>query len=397
MRISSKSFELQWLTDIYRRQSELARVQKQVTSGRRIATASDDPAGAAQIVRLQSGLSRLANQAASAETARRRLTLAEGALDQVGNALDRIRELTIQAGGVNQTAEGRAAIANEARELLDSLVDIANTQDGEGRYLFSGNRVLTAAVSMAGGRAVYNGDDGVRALQISDHRTITENDPGSEVFFGIRSGNGTFSVSQAPANQGSAYFSDAQLTNASAWSAGSYTLTFTAPDSYVVTDGSGGTVASGTWTSGNAIAFNGASIVIAGAPVAGDEFTVAQSANQSIFDTAAELVGALELSVSTPSERASLQTALNRTLQNLDQAQSHVSEIRSRAGTRLAIIDDQMESNSELELELQKTLSTVRDVDLAAAVSELQTQLLGLEAAQKVFAQTRSLSLFDVL
>lgn len=397
MRISSKSFELQWLTDIYRRQSELARVQKQVTSGRRIATAGDDPSGAAQIVTLQNGLSRLTNYAASAETARRRLSLEENALDQLGNALDRIRELTVQAGGGNQTSEGRAAIVSELRELRDGLLDIANTQDGEGRYLFSGNRVLTQAVTLVGGSAVYNGDDGVRALQISDHRTITENDPGSELFFGIRSGNGTYSVSQAPSNQGTAYFSAAELTNAAAWVAGTYTLTFSAPDSYIVTDGAGATIASGSWAPGEAVAFNGASVVIEGTPAAGDAFTVAQSDNRSIFDTATELVSALESAVATPAERAGLQTALNRTLMNLDQAQSHVSDIRSRVGARLAVIDDQLNSNSELELELQKTLSTVRDVDLAEAVSELQAQMLGLEAAQKVFAQTRSLSLFDVL
>ena len=397
MRISSKSFELQWLTDIYRRQSELARVQKQVTSGRRIATAGDDPAGAAQIVTLQAGLSRLTNYAANTETARRRLTLEENALDQFGNSLDRIREIAVQAGGATQTPEGRAALASEVRELLDNMLDIANTQDGEGRYLFSGNRVLAQAVSLVNGTVVYNGDAGVRAQQISDNHTITENDPGSELFFGIRGGNGKFTVAASPGNQGTAFFSAAQVSNPAAWLADNYTVTFAAADSYAVTDGSGATVATGNWLPGETIVFNGASITFEGTPAAGDSFTVAAAANQSVFDTAAELVSALEADISTPADRAQFHNALNRALLNLDGAQAHVSEARGRVGVRLAVIDSQLESNSELELELQKTLSTVRDVDMAKAVSELQTQLLGLEAAQKVFAQTRSMSLFDVL
>jgi flagellar hook-associated protein 3 FlgL len=156
-------------------------------------------------------------------------------------------------------------------------------------------------------------------------------------------------------------------------------------------------VASGNWLPGETIAFNGASITFAGNPAAGDGFTVASAANQSVFDIAAELARALEADMSTPADRAQFQNALNRALLDLDGAQAHVNEARSRVGVRLAVIDSQIESNSELELELQKTLSTLRDVDMAKAVSELQTQLLGLEAAQKVFARTRSMSLFDVL
>ncbi len=55
MRISSKTLQLQWLADVYRRQAELARVQQQVSTGLRISTAADDPAGAGQVVALRQG------------------------------------------------------------------------------------------------------------------------------------------------------------------------------------------------------------------------------------------------------------------------------------------------------------------------------------------------------
>lgn len=397
MRISSKAFEMQWLTDIYRRQAELARVQKQVTSGRRVASAGDDPAGAAQMVTLQTGIGRLQEYAANADTARRRLTLEENALEQLGNVLDRVRELVVQAGGGNQTDADRAAIANEVRELLRGLIDIANSQDGEGRYLFAGNRVLSQPFSVVDGKVVYNGDDGVRAQRISDGRTVLEGDPGSEVFMAIRNGNGTFGVRPAAANGGTAYYSSSSLPDPSAWISDDYTITFTTPDTYEVADSSGATVASGSWWPGGAIAFRGALVTIEGTPVAGDEFEVVPSVNRSIFSSVELVATNLELSVASPQDRARLQNALNRVLQNLDQAQSHFSEIRSRVGARLAAIEAQLQANDELDLELQKALSAVRDVDLASAVSQLQTQLLGLEAAQKVFAQTRGMSLFDVL
>ena len=133
MRVSTKTFQLQWLNGFNERQVELLDIQRQVSTGRRLATAADDPAGAAQVVLLEQGLSRLDNYSANAETARRRLSLTEGALDDTTSILNRVRELAVQAGGGTQTPESRASIANEARELLRSLLDVANSQGGEGR------------------------------------------------------------------------------------------------------------------------------------------------------------------------------------------------------------------------------------------------------------------------
>lgn len=84
-------------------------------------------------------------------------------------------------------------------------------------------------------------------------------------------------------------------------------------------------------------------------------------------------------------------------LLDLDQAERHLDDVRSGVGSRLAAVDEQKSNNDELALQLQTTLSSVRDVDYPKAISDLETQLTGLEAAQKVFAQTRSLSLFDLL
>lgn len=397
MRISSKTLQLQWLADVYRRQANLARVQRQVTSGQRINTAADDPAGASQVVSLQQGLDRLRNFNANAETARRRLALEENALDSFGNALTRVRELAVEAGGGVQTPDTRTAIAAEMRELLANLVDTANSQDGEGRYLFAGNAVRSAPVAFVNGTATYNGDDGVRSQRIGDARTIQEGDAGSAVFFAIRNGNGTFAVAPDAGNQGSAFFQAANVTSAQAWTPDDYTITFTTPTTYTVTDGGGATVASGNLTGGDAVQFAGASIVISGTPAAGDSFAVTPSANRSVFETVDRLVSALESSNVSPQGRASFQNQFNDALMGLEQAERQLSNVRSSIGARLSALDEQKTNNEELSIQLQSTLSTVRDVDYAAAITDLEKELTGLEAAQKVFARTQSLSLFDVL
>jgi flagellar hook-associated protein 3 FlgL len=396
MRISSQTLQLQWLADVYRRQASLARIQRQVTSGQRINTAADDPAGAGQVVALKQGIDRLANFGANAEAARRRLALEENSLAQFGDALSRVRELAVQAGGGVQTVETRTAIAAEMRELFANMVDVANSQDGEGRYLFAGNAVSTRPVDIVNGVATYNGDDGVRSQRIGDSRTIREGDPGSEIFFGIRDGNGTFAVA-AGANTGTAFLQNATVTSPAAWVADTYTISFTTPTVYTVTNSGGAVVASGAWQPGGAVQFAGASVVLAGQPAAGDSFSVSPSANRSAFETVSRLIAALEGDSVTPQGRAVFQTALNDSLMSLDQVEGHLNQVRSTIGGRLSALDEQKSNNEELSIQLQSTLSTVRDVDYAAAITALEREMTSLEAAQKVFARTQTLSLFDVL
>ena len=117
MRVSSSTYQLQWLASIRRQQAELAEIQNQVTTGKRINTAKDDPAGAAQGLLLQQGIDRLENFGANAETARRRLALEEDSLAQATDALNRLRELAIQSASGTQTPESRSAIDAEAENF----------------------------------------------------------------------------------------------------------------------------------------------------------------------------------------------------------------------------------------------------------------------------------------
>jgi flagellar hook-associated protein 3 FlgL len=396
VRISTKAFQLQWLNTFRQQQAELATTQRQVGNGRRLTTAADDPAGAAQALLLQQGLERIGNYAANAETARRRLSLSENALSGVNDVLDRVRELAIQSGGTGQSREARDAIASEARELLENLVALANSQDGEGRSLFAGNNVLEPAFVRQSGSVAYNGDDGTRTQRIGDHRTVQESESGARVFGAIRAGNGSFTVAADGGNQGSAFFTSA-AASAGGWSPDGFTLTFTAPDSWEATDSGGSVIASGSYAPGETISFAGASLRLDGDPATGDSFTISPSPNRDVFVIVQDFIDAMSGALAGSTERARFQNRLNSSLMDIDRALSHLGGIRSEVGGRLAVIDEQLDANAELGLQLSQTLSTIRDLDYAQAVSDLERQLFGLEAAQKTFARTRSFSLFDVL
>lgn len=397
MRVSTKTFQMQWLSNFTSRQAQLADIQRQVSTGKRVATAADDPAGAAQMVQLQEGLSRLDRYEANADTARRRLSLEEVALTEAGDLLNRVRELAIQAGGASQTPEVRQALADEAREIRQNLLDLANSQDGESRFLFGGNAVKTRPFTSSGGTVSYSGDAGTRSQRIGDNRMVSEGDAGSSVFSTIRAGNGTFTVAPAVSNTGTAIYSAATVQDASAWPTANFTIAFTAPDTFEVRDSVGAVIQSGTFSSGDTISFAGVGVSIEGEPAAGDEFQVAPSSYQDVFTTVDRFIGAMESDLSGGANRAKAQSALNSSLLDLDQALAHLSTVRSSVGSRLAVIEQQAESNKDLGLQYTQTLSLLRDTDYASAISELEQQLLGLEAAQKTFARTRSFSLFNLM
>jgi flagellar hook-associated protein 3 FlgL len=396
MRVASNVYQMQWLASIQRKQAELAAIQQQTSTGKRVSTAADDPAGAAQALLLQQGLDRLANYKSNADTASRRLSLEEVALSQGSDALDRVRELAIQAANATQTQESRSAMMAEVRELLTSLYDTANAQDGQGNYLFAGGQVQSRPF-VPGTPVQYNGDSGVRFQRIGDTRTVQENDPGSAVFMQVPAGNGTCTVTANSANQGTAYWSSATVSNASAWIPDTYTVTFTAADSWEARSSGGALVGSGSYSSGQGIGFAGVSVGFEGAPVAGDRFVVDQSGFQSVFKTVQDFLATLAVDTGSPAGRANFQSRLNDNLQNLDQALQHLGNVRSQVGARLATIDRQQDSNADMSLDLAQSISVIRDLDYASAISRLEQQLNSLEAAQKAYTRTRSLSLFDVL
>ncbi len=84
-------------------------------------------------------------------------------------------------------------------------------------------------------------------------------------------------ASAGSANAGTGSVSSAGVTDPTAWTPGTYQVSFTSASSYQVTDSSGATVASGSYTSGTPIAFNGQQLTLTGSPAAGDTFTVSRN------------------------------------------------------------------------------------------------------------------------
>ena len=76
---------------------------------------------------------------------------------------------------------------------------------------------------------------------------------------------------------------------------------------------------------------------------------------------------------------------------------STVSDARSTLGVRMNQVSEQQSLNETFNLQLIKTLSGLEDLDFAKAISDMNLQLVALEAAQQAYAQSQSTSIFDYL
>jgi flagellar hook-associated protein 3 FlgL len=398
MRVSNDTLRMAFLNALETAQRRILDTQTQVSTGRRINKPSDDPVASARIADLDASLARLDQYQANGIIARNQLGLEEETLARVVDELQTIHELALQGNNATLSADDRTIVAGELRERFDALVALANRTDGSGRFLFAGFSETTQAFTVGTGNAVtYNGDQGQRMLQINDERFVATNDPGSEVFQRIPTGNGVFVLSAAAGNTGSGVLGAGTVVNPAAFAVDTYTISFLSPTTYEVRNSGGTLIASGAHTPGQSIAFLGIDVPIDGQPAAGDSFTVAPSTHRDVFATVNALIIALEAPVSGTASRAQLGNRVGQLLADIDQATEHVIGARSEIGARLRALDQEESLTEDFSVQLTETLSDIRDLDYAEALSRLSQQLFGLEAAQQAYARTQGLSLFNYL
>ena len=158
-------------------------------------------------------------------------------------------------------------------------------------------------------------------------------------------------------------------------------------------------VVGATYTSGSAISVGGGGrIEISGAPAAGDTFTVQPSSNVDMFKTLGDLITQLEKPIqSGAATSAQLSNSVNTAIQNFDQSLQNVLTVRASVGSRMNEVDSVKSTGEDLQLQYEQTISNLRDVDYAKAITDLTRQKATLEAAQLSFTKVQGLSLFNFM
>lgn len=183
MRISTQQQFTNAVNNMQRSQNELARLQEQISSGKKINRPSDDPVAASQIVKLQRELAQFEKFEQNISVTQRRLELQETILTDIHTTLDRMRELTIQGATGTLSDADRKTVATELRQMADYAASLMNTKDSQGEFIFAGNKGFTQPYELLpNGRYEYRGDDGQRSIQVSPTLYVPSSDSGSYLF-----------------------------------------------------------------------------------------------------------------------------------------------------------------------------------------------------------------------
>ncbi len=398
MRISSSHLSRYTSSQILNKQHEIAKLQEQLSTGKRINRPSDDPALAARSVELRQASSQLDQYLRNTNFAEARLSLEETALTSVSNVLMRMKELALSASTDTTSVQDNDIFSIEVEQQLAELIDYANSTDNSGNYIFAGNKATTRPFN-GNGVVTYAGDDESRSIQIGANRTVTSSHSGNDVFQRIRNGNGDFSLEADAANTGTALIPTGSVTDHSSFLNHEYSIQFTSSSTFDITDmTTGSTVLTNAgYTENENIEFAGINISISGNPANGDSFSVKPGQNQSLFQTVNNFIEVLSNTPTNDSEKAQYRQKMNNVISDLDQSFEHITSLRSEVGTRLRYIESSRDENGAISFQMEKTLAEIEGLDYADAISRLQLGVTTLETLQKTFSRIEGLSVFNYL
>jgi len=164
--------------------AKLDELQGQLSTGKRIDRASDDPAGSAISLGHRQDIAFEAQMRRNLSSGSAFLNATDSALASAGDVLQRVRELTVEASNDTMGSTERTAVAAEVNQLIGHLAQVGNTNFG-GAYIFAGHKSDQPAYATTGSppaAVTFQGDAGARVRRISKQDAVPVNVIGGQVF-----------------------------------------------------------------------------------------------------------------------------------------------------------------------------------------------------------------------
>ncbi|MET0544506.1 MAG: flagellar hook-associated protein FlgL [Variovorax sp.] len=376
------------------RQSQLSNLQEQLTAGKKVLRPSDDPTAAAQAERAITRMARVATDQSALEVQRNAMASAESTLGDAVKAVQDFRALVVQAGNTALTRTDRASIAQQLTTLRDQILGYANEKDSNGQPLFGGLGSTASPFVDQGTGVTF---DGIAGQTASGTVSVPATLDGHATWMDVPTGNGVFGIAQA-AGTSTVYTDAGQVTNPAALTGNDYSITFNVAGGVTTYDvmntTTGVAVSTGQpYVDGQAIAFDGMSLVAKGVPANGAALQVTPSSTSSLF-------GVLDSAIKGIRDATTSGAVAQNVAQALVQVDSGLSRLqasRGTAGDLLNRVDDISGRQENRSIQLEADRSRAEDLDMVKGLSDFQTQQTAYSAALGSYAQIQKQSLFNFI
>ncbi|MGE7695951.1 flagellar hook-associated protein FlgL [Lysinibacillus sp. NPDC094177] len=184
MRVTQSMLSSNMLRNLNTSYSKMSKYQDMLDSGKVITRPSDDPVIAVKGMGYRIDLDKNQQYQRNLREANTWLDTTDEALDQVGGALKRVKELIVQAANDTNTPEERQKINAEMQQIKEQLRDIANTKVGE-NYIFSGthtNQPLYNDKTGPQNPGITTGGQKPIEINVFDGVPMNINTPGTDLF-----------------------------------------------------------------------------------------------------------------------------------------------------------------------------------------------------------------------
>lgn len=403
MRVSTAQFYFQNGLQMSQKQSAVNEDATHISAQKRVLTAKDDAVSYGALTGYKEELASIERYKKNLTQAESRNGLQDTLLGSSTDLLNQVRDLMLQANSGVRSNEDLGSIAQQVKQGLEEMLDIANSKDETGTYIFAGYKVETQPFSVQPDNTVnYNGDNGVRELQIAKNIFVPINQSGEKVFENVANATGDFSANYNTNTSGvsivSAKIVDRDAYNSTALNPQDYNFSFSAPDILTVTDSDtpANVVHTGPYVAGQKIAFEGIEVQLNGNPLPGDDFDITPESEISLFDTLKSAIDWLESGSSSASSEQG-QVDFSTILEQFNNVLDHITFQRAEAGINLQQIDRQKNIHLDTELYLEEGRSRIEDLDYAKAVSSFEQSSTALQAAQQTFTRIQGMNLFNYI
>lgn len=165
-RISTQNMSFQYLTDLNRALAKQNKLQEQMSTGRKINRASDDPIGISRSIALRNSYAKNSTYLSNAKQAQSLMQSSDSALQEISSALMRAKELVVEAANDTNTVEDRKTFGIELEQILETIVAAGNT-DVAGRYVFAGqDDGQQPFIRAANGEVSFVGDNNAVSIRL---------------------------------------------------------------------------------------------------------------------------------------------------------------------------------------------------------------------------------------
>ncbi len=406
MRISTAHAYDSTIRELQDRQQTLARSQQQLTSGKRVVDASDDPTNAARAERALARVARSDANQRTLDASRNVMNLASSSLSSATDLMQTARETLMAAGNGSYSDSDRQSLAVKLKDIRDQLLSVANRDDGGGGFVFGGQGSSSPPFIETANGVIFQGQSGEALASTGERLSLTMD--GQKIWLSGKSGNGVFTTAPDPAaSSGGAWITSGTVTNPSdlpypsnGGPSPNYQLVFHADASGTTYDvlEDGGALATGLqYHNGSSLAIpgRGMSVAVSGTPAEGDTFQIGEAHNDlNIFSVLDQAISAIKSPNVTGSNVAQ---AVNTGLTQVDAALSSLQGAQSEVGEQLNRMDGLESRNQDMKLAAKTEKSNAEDLDMVQALSDFKNQETGYQAALQSYAMVQKLSLFSYI